>query len=146
MLTLSLLFLICLITAPPSIEWKPLTNNDPHSGSKELHPVLPLPSQRLGRGVPSSARKHHCSLSLARTDFQSFSVSNGLIKGSFFSCFFLLEESTDYFQGQRKSQYRGLWGAWNSQPLKKARKRLGQALGVTFYPLPGVLGDGCHDG
>lgn len=43
MLTLSLLFLICLITAPPSIEWKPLTHNDPHSGSKELHPVCPCP-------------------------------------------------------------------------------------------------------
>lgn len=61
-------------------------------------------------------------------------------KGSFCGCFFLSEELTAYFQGQRKGHHCRSRVAWNHQALKKVRKRLGRSFSVTFYPLTGCWG------
>lgn len=93
-------------------------------------PALP----KAGKRCFSFPEKHRCSSSApCQGRFPSFRVSKGLTGGSFRGCFFLFEELTACFQGQRKSHHRR---SWNYQALQKARERLGQAFSVMFSPPP----------
>lgn len=85
--------------APPSIKWKRITNNHHLSAGKESPPACSRP--------PGSWEEVFLPRLLnpppARAGYRSLPVSSGLTKGSFCGCFFLFEELTASFQGQRKS-------------------------------------------
>lgn len=80
---------------------------------------------KAGKRCFSFPEKHHLvNLPPRQGRLPSFRVSKGLTDGSFRGCYFLFQELTAYFQGQRESHHRR---SWNYQALKKARERLGPA-------------------